>query len=253
MPIAITRQISPRFAECEITHIERLPIDVELAREQHAAYTQALRMLGCHVIELPAEEDLPDSVFVEDTAFILPEAAVITRPGAKTRRGETKTIIEALLPHRSLIFLHKPATVDGGDVLVLDKEIYVGLSTRSNRAAVEQLQEKLGRLGYHVSGAEVHGCLHLKSAVTRLDESKLLINPEWVDSHQFGDYQLVEVSPSEPYGANILIIAGRGIYPSAFPGTQKRLEGHVADLLTVDVSELAKAEGAVTCCSLIIF
>lgn len=253
MPIAITRQISPRFAECEITHIERLPINVELAREQHAGYTQALRELGCHAIELPEEADLPDSVFVEDAAFILPEAAVVTRPGAESRRPETKSIAAALLPYRPLISLREPATLDGGDVLVLDKEIYVGLSTRSNREAVGQLQEELGRFGYRVTGVEMQGCLHLKTAVTRLDQSTLLINPKWVDSQHFGDYQLVEVSPSEPYGANVLMVGGRGIYPIAFPETRERLEKRGTALITIDISELAKAEGAVTCCSLILF
>ena len=253
MPIAITRQVSTRLAECEITHIERLPIDMDLAREQHDGYTQALRSLGCHVIDLPEEADLPDSVFVEDAAFILPEAAVITRPGAVSRRPETKSIAEALLPHRQLIFLHEPATLDGGDVLVLGKEIYVGLSTRSNPAAVEQLQAQLGGSGYRVSGAKLHGCLHLKSAVTQIDGSTLLINPRWVEMHQFEKYRLVEVAPSEPFAANVLMIGERGIYPTTFPETLERLERHGANLLTLDVSELAKAEGAVTCCSLILF
>jgi dimethylargininase len=131
--IAITRAISPRFAECEITHIERTPIDLGLAHIQHHAYVNALRELGCEVIELPAEANLPDSVFVEDTAFILPEVAVITRPGADSRKPETESIIQALTPLIKLVCVQAPATVDGGDVLVLGKKIYVGLSTRSTR------------------------------------------------------------------------------------------------------------------------
>src|SRR5512139_2807243 len=131
MPIAITRQISPRFNECEITHIERIPIDLDLARAQHEAYVQALKGLGCgcEVLELPAEPDLPDSVFVEDTAFLLPEVAIITRPGADSRKPETESIAQALSPHIDLIHICEPATVDGGDVLVLGRKIYVGLST----------------------------------------------------------------------------------------------------------------------------
>ena len=143
MPIAITRQISPRFNECEITHIERTPIDLELARAQHDEYVRALKSpgCGCDVIELPAEADLPDSVFVEDTAFILPEVAVITRPGADSRKPETESIIRALSPLIKLVHVQEPATVDGGDVLVLGKSIYVGLSTRSNQEAIDQLNE----------------------------------------------------------------------------------------------------------------
>src|SRR5512134_2845169 len=135
MPIAVTRDVSPRFNECEITHIDRSPIDVDVARAQHHQYVQALKQLGCQVLELPAEADLPDSVFVEDTAFILPETAVITRPGADSRKPETESIVLALSPHIKLVHVREPATVDGGDVLVLGKNIYIGLSTRSNQTA----------------------------------------------------------------------------------------------------------------------
>src|ERR1041384_7502425 len=162
--IAITRQISPRFNECEITHIERTPIDLDIARAQHDSYVHALQELGCEVIELPAEPNLPDSVFVEDAAFILPEVAVITRPGADSRKPETESIVQALSPYIKLIHVREPATVDGGDVLVLGKSIYVGLSTRSDQEAIQQLNELLGDYGYHVTGIETHDCLHLKSA-----------------------------------------------------------------------------------------
>src|SRR5512133_34730 len=128
--IAITRDISPRFNECEITHIERSSINLDVARVQHREYVQALKALACDVIELPAEPDLPDSVFVEDTAFILPEVAVITRPGADSRKPETESIIRALSPYLKLVHVREPATIDGGDVLVLGKHIYVGLSSR---------------------------------------------------------------------------------------------------------------------------
>src|SRR5512135_1345633 len=122
--IAITRDISPRFNECEITHIARTPIDLDVARTQHHDYVQALKILGCDVIELSAERDLPDSVFVEDTAFILPELAVITRPGADSRKPETESIVQALSPYLDLVHVCEPATMDGGDVLVLGKNIY---------------------------------------------------------------------------------------------------------------------------------
>src|SRR5215211_1803896 len=143
MTIAITRAVSPRFAECEITHIERTPIDLQIARAQHREYVQALKNLGCDVIELPAESDLPDSVFVEDTAFILPELAVITRPGADSRKPEIESILRTLTPLMKYEQLCEPASLDGGDVLVLGKKIYVGLSTRSNQQAVDELNEKL--------------------------------------------------------------------------------------------------------------
>ena len=145
MPIAVTRDISPRFNECEITHIERTPIDLDIARAQHSQYVNALKQLGCEVLELPAEADLPDSVFVEDIAFILPHTAVITRPGADSRKPETESIIRALSPYINLTHLQEPATLDGGDVLVIGKNIFIGLSTRSNQDAIDQLNVILKR------------------------------------------------------------------------------------------------------------
>jgi dimethylargininase len=251
MPIAITRQVSPRFNECEITHIERSPINLDIARVQHREYTQALKDIGCDVIELPAEEDFPDSVFVEDTAFVLPEVAVITRPGADSRRPETESIIGALQPLRELLFIQAPGTVDGGDVLVVGKDIFVGMSTRSNQAAIDQMNALLEKFGYHAQGVELHDCLHLKSAITRVDAGTLLINRDWVDAGCFAGFDLIDVDPAEPYAANCLPINGTIIFPEAFPKTGAKLEARGYKVRTVQVDELAKAEGAVTCCSLI--
>jgi dimethylargininase len=250
--LAITRDVSPRFNECEITHIERSFIDVDIARAQHHDYVDALKKLGCTVLELPAEADLPDSVFVEDTAFILPHAAVITRPGADSRKPETESIIQALSPHIKLIYIREPATLDGGDVLVIGKKIFIGLSTRSNNDAINQLKELLGNDGYTVTGIPLHGCLHLKSAVTRVDDSTLLINKDWVDTNHFPNYTLIDVDPSEPGAANCLPVAGTIIYPTSFPMTRAKLEAIGCTVVSIEVDELAKAEGAVTCCSLVI-
>src|SRR5688572_9436813 len=250
--IAITRKISPRFNECEITHIDRTPINVEIAETQHAHYVKALQELRCKVIELPAEKDFPDSVFVEDTAFILPEVAVITRPGADSRKSETESIIQALSPFKKLVHVTEPATVDGGDVLVLGKNIYIGLSTRSNSNAIEQLNQLLSQYGYQVFGAELTDCLHLKSAVTKVDNKTLLMNPNWVDSSNFKGFGVIEIDASEPFAANCLPVNGYIIYPTSFPKTQALLEAKGFKIKNVEVDELAKAEGAVTCCSLII-
>jgi dimethylargininase len=195
---------------------------------------------------------LPDSVFVEDTAFILPEAAVITRPGADSRKPEIESIIQALSPYKKLIHVREPATIDGGDVLALGKIIYIGLSTRSNRDAISQLSELLGGHGYIVTGVQLHDCLHLKSAVSRVDDKTLLVNKSWVDVHHFENYELIEIDPSEPFAANCLPIGDSIIYPTSFPGTRARLEERGFKIVSVEVDELAKAEGAVTCCSLII-
>lgn len=252
MALAITRDISPRFNECEITHIDRTPIDVDVARAQHHEYVRVLRQLGCDVLELPAEADLPDSVFVEDTAFILPELAVITRPGADSRKPEIDSIIHVLAPRIKHVQLQAPATLDGGDVLVLGRKIYIGQSTRSNQAAADQLNVLLGEYGYQVIGVQIHNVLHLKSAVTRVDDETLLLNPNWVDTQHFKEFKWIEVDPDEPFAANCLPVAGSIIFPTAFPKTAARLEAAGFKLVTVDISEMAKAEGAVTCCSVIL-
>jgi dimethylargininase len=255
MLIAITREVSPAIGGCELTHLERVAIDYNIAQAQHRQYTQALAALGCEVHCLPAEPDLPDSVFVEDAAIVLDELVIITRPGADSRKPETLSIAQALQPFRKLCYIQAPGTVDGGDVLRTGKTIYIGLSSRSNLAAIEQMQSFTRPYGYTVKGVTVSGCLHLKSAVTQVAEDTLLINRNWVDAAAFagafGEMNLIEVDASEPYGANALLVGKTVIYPTSFPRTRKRLEEHGIPTLTVDVSELAKAEGAVTCCSLV--
>ena len=252
MVIAITREVSSRFNECEITHIDRTPIDLDIARRQHQEYIHALAQIGCEVIELPEQRDLPDSVFVEDTAFILPEVAVITRPGADSRKPETESIVQALSSHRPLVHVTAPATVDGGDVLVLGKNIYIGMSTRSTMEAVTQLQGLLDNYGYKVTGVELTDCLHLKTAVTRMNNKTLLVNKNWVEAGHFSGYELIDIDPSEPFGANCLPVKDVIIYPTSFPKTQKKIEQKGFKVINVNLDELAKAEGAVTCCSLII-
>lgn len=252
MTLAVTRDVSPRFNECELTHIDRTPIDMDVARAQHHGYVQALKELGCAVLELPAESDLPDSVFVEDTAIILPEVALLTRPGADSRKPEVDSISRALSPYREIVRITAPATVDGGDVLVLGKQIYVGMSTRSNPVAIEQMNQLLGPYGYHVTGVELHDCLHLKTAVTCVDDRTLLINRRWVDVEWFEGYDLIDIDPSEPFAANCLPVRDAVIYPTAFPRTRQFLEEKSFHIKAIPVDELAKAEGAVTCCSLIL-
>ena len=257
MHIALTRPVSASITSCELTHLDRQPIDLDLARAQHREYEKTLHALGCRVERLPEEPDLPDAVFVEDAAIVLDELALIARPGAPSRRPETRTVARALERYRRLATIEPPGTLDGGDVLRVGpdeasgKTLYVGLSQRSNPAAIEQMRAVLAPLGYRVRGVPVRGCLHLKSAVTQVAEKTLLINRDWVDGGLFGGVDLVDVDLSEPYAANALLIDGAVIYAAAYPRTRRRLEARGIAVHAVDVSELAKAEGAVTCCSLV--
>lgn len=251
MLIAVIREVSPCIAECELTYLARTPIDLERARAQHRRYQDLLQKLGCQLIRLPAEPVLPDSVFVEDAAIVLEELAVITRPGAPSRRGETASVAAALRPYRNLFYIEAPGTLDGGDVLQLGKTLYVGQSQRSKVEGIEQLRRILADFGYHVVPVPLHGCLHLKSAVTKVADATLLINRTWVDERPFSTFRLIEVDSAEPFAANALLIGNAVIYPEAFPRTRERLEAQGIKVRTVDASELAKAEGGVTCSSLI--
>jgi dimethylargininase len=232
--------------------LERAQIDVARARAQHSAYERALTELGCRIERLPAAHDLPDAVFVEDAAIVLDELALMTRPGASSRRPELPSVARALARHRGLAAIEAPGTLDGGDVLRVGRTIYVGFSQRSNQAAVDQMSTLLSPLGYRVLSVAVTGCLHLKSAVTQVAPETLLIHRAWLDAERFACWSLIDVDPDEPYAANALRIGDAVVYASAYPRTQARLEARGIAVHAVDVSELAKAEGAVTCCSLLL-
>jgi len=252
MLMALTREISRAFESCQLTHLPRVPIDLDRARLQHAAYEWALVEEGCTVRRLDSGPDMPDAVFIEDIAVVLDEGAVICRPGAEPRRAETPGVIEALVRHgRLLQQIQAPGTLDGGDVLVVGREVFVGASARTNRAAIDQLSAMLAAVGYTVRAVPVRGCLHLKSAVAAVARDTLLINREWVPADAFRGQSLVDVDPQEPHAANALAVGDTVIYPESFPRTRERLERRGLRLRPVDVGELQKAEGAVTCCSLI--
>jgi dimethylargininase len=251
MRIAITRPVSPGINRCELTHLERRPIDIPAASEQHRRYEEILERLGCRIARLSVEPDLPDSVFVEDAAVVFPEIAVITRPGAESRLPEIPSVAAALAPYRNLATLVPPASLDGGDVLTVGRSVYVGISGRSNEAGIEQLRAIIGPLGYAVTPIALRECLHLKSGVTQIAPATLLINRRWVDDRFLRCMQLIDVDPEEPAAANALLLDDVVIYPAAFPRTMERLAVAGVRVEPVDVSELAKAEGGVTCCSLI--
>jgi dimethylargininase len=249
---AITREISPALGACELTYLPRVPIDIVRARSQHREYEQALCDAGYRVECLATSVEMPDSVFVEDIAVVFDEVAIITRPGAESRRIETAVVADAVGRHRRLHAIEAPGTIDGGDVQVVGKRVFVGLSSRTNDEAVSQLRRYLMPHGYTVETVIVRGCLHLKSAVTALSDDTVLLNPDWIDAASFDGLTPLEIDPSEPAAANALRLDDRLIFPASYPRTAARLESRGFRLALVNASELAKAEGAVTCCSLII-
>ncbi len=250
--IALTRAVSPAIARCELTHLARTPIDIGRAVRQHEAYERLLERLGCTIRRLPAGDDMPDSVFIEDTAVVLDEVAVVARPGAASRRHEVPAVAEALRSDRVLRPIVEPGTLDGGDVLVAGRTVFAGRSSRTNDPGVEQLRQILAPLGYRVHPVGVHGCLHLKSAATALDDRRLLVNPLWVPVDAFAGFEVIAVHPEEPSAANVARVGDRLVAAAAFPKTAALLEARGYSVHLADVSELAKAEGAVTCCNLLI-
>src|SRR6266481_1427205 len=251
MLTAITRAVSPAIVNCELSFIDRKPIDLATAQEQHHAYEKLLGKLGARVISLPAEPALPDSMFVEDPAIVLDELAVILPLGTETRRREAPSLAQALSKFRKLEYVSLPGTLEGGDVLRIGRKLFVGLTGRSNAEGLRQLTAILAPHKYEIVAVPVTGCLHLKSAVTHIGGNTLLANRAWFDSAPFAGYDWIDVDPAEPHAANALGFGGTIIFPASFPRTRARLEAQGFHATPIDISELQKAESGLTCSSLI--
>lgn len=251
MLTAITRKVSPSLAKCELSFISRQEISLEKAQAQHHAYENLLARLGARVISLPAEPDLPDSMFVEDPAIVLEEVAVIFPLGTDSRRPEAASLAAELAKFRKLEYVQLPGTIEGGDVLRIGKKLYVGKTARSNEEGIRQLREILAPYGYSVDPVPVTGCLHLKSAVTYIGNNTLLANRAWFDHTLLANYEWIDVDPSEAHAANALALSGKVIFPASFPRTHARMESRGFTIVPLDIAELQKAESGLTCSSLI--
>lgn len=248
---AVTRGVPRSLARCELTFLEREPIDVDRAVAQHADYTALLRDLGLEVLEIPADPAFPDCCFVEDVAVVLDRLAVLARPGAPSRRGEIPSVEDVLARFRPLARIEAPATLEGGDVLEVASTLFVGSSPRSNAAGRERLRELAEPLGYRVIEVPVTGCLHLKSAVTALDEGRVLANPAWIDVTPLRGLEVIPVASEEPGAANVLRVNDAIVAHPGFPRTLDRIAALGLDVRPLEVSEFFKAEAALTCKSLL--
>jgi len=251
MLTAITRAVSPALSRCELSFIERTPIDMDKAREQHHAYEKTLAALGAKVISLPPEAELPDSMFVEDPAIVLDELAIVFPLGTETRRREAESLAKAIAPFRKIEKVTLPGTVEGGDILRVGKKLYVGLTARTNEDGIRQLKNIVAPFGYEVIAVRVTGCLHLKSAVTHLGDKTLLANRGWFDTAPFAGYEWIDVDSNEPHAGNALALNGSVIFPASFPKTRTRVEAKGFKVIALDIAELQKAESGLTCSSLI--
>lgn len=250
--LALVHAPSPKLAAGQRMHVAPEPIDFHLALAQHRAYAKALENCGLRVRVVPASRDEPDGAFLEDTAVILDEVAIICSMGTEARRREPQAIEPILREYRQIERIELPVTIEGGDVLRVGRKLLVGLSSRTSAAGVSALAGLVSRFGYQVTAVPVHDCLHLKTACTALPDGRLLVNPAWIDVPALAGHDLVETPTDEPWAANTLPIGQRVILPAAHPQTAELIHRLGFEPLPVELSEFAKAEGGVTCLSLLI-
>lgn len=245
MLLALTRAVSPKLAELYPA------VDIPRARQQHDEYCDVLRRNGARVRRLDFSADHGDSCFIEDPAVIVDEIALLTTMGAAHRRLEPGEIEPVLREYRRVEQVTPAARIEGGDVLRIGKDIFVGRSARTDAAGVEELRRFLEPHGYRITDVEVRGGLHLKTACTALSETTLLVNRDWVDADALQRPIVVDVDPSEPFGANALLIGDAIVMNEAFPATLDRVRARIPDVQAVNIGEFAKADGGLTCLSLI--
>ncbi|MDA1082568.1 MAG: dimethylargininase [Gemmatimonadetes bacterium] len=249
--VAITHVPPESLERGERSFVGRDPINMVAARQQHAAYCDLLRGLGCDVVTLSMNAGFADAVFVEDTALVFDEIAVLTSPGAESRRGEIAGMAQALGEHRPLERIELPATLDGGDVAVAGRVILVGKSARTNAEGAAALAAIVRPHGYIVRRVGMQDCLHLKSACCALPDGRLLVNPAWLQLSDLAGFDIVEIDPSEPFAADILVIGRAVVSAAENPRTAALIGALGFDSRTTDLGEFAKAEGGVTCLSLV--
>ena len=251
MFLALTHVVSPNIVDCEVTFLQRSPIDYSLAVEQHQQYCTLLRECGLEVIELSVNSSFPDSSFIEDTAVVVDELAIMASMGVESRRGEISGIEAELAKYRDITRIKLPATLEGGDVLRVGKKVFAGITPRTNLAGIESLRKILQPFGYKVIPVRVRGCLHLKTACTALDEQTLLANQNWLDLGLFKDFRIIPVAKDEPAAGNCLSINDTLVMHLGFSKTIDRLQLLDFPVKTIDLSELLKAEAGLTCESII--
>jgi len=247
MLIAITRPPSESIADCQLTHIGRDPIDVPRAIEQHRAYRALLAELGAELVTLDPLDEHPDAVFIEDAVITLDEVAILCRMGAPTRRSETTAFEPIIAAYRQTHRMTAPATLEGGDVILAGRTLFVGRSTRTNDEGAGQLRAFTEPLGYRVIQIDVRGCLHLSTGASYLGDGVILANPDWIDADAFEGCRVIPVDPSDPWAANTMTVNGVIVMTEPADATKSMLESRGYTVRTVDISELMKAEGSLTC------
>ncbi len=248
---AITHVVSPAIGRCELTYLEREPINFNLAARQHEEYCGLLAYCGAEVTKLSASLAYPDCSFVEDTAIVLDEVAIITSMGAASRRSETLAIETELAKRREIAHIQLPATIEGGDVLRMGRKVFVGLSSRTNAEGFAELARILKPLGYDAVPVHVKSSLHLTTACSSIDDETVLLNPRWADAAPFEDFKLVHTPKDEPWAANTVRIGNAICLEANFPRTIELVQKFHSRIEVLDISEFRKAEAGLSCLSII--
>ncbi|MBA2502503.1 MAG: dimethylargininase [Pyrinomonadaceae bacterium] len=251
MLVALTHIVSPLIEDCELTYVERERIDYDRAVAQHEAYCRALERCGAKVVKLTTNSALPDSCFVEDTAIVTKDLAVLTSMGTASRREEPSGMEKELGKYRDVERVQLPATIEGGDCLQTGKNVFVGVSCRTNREGVAELERLLKPRGYRVMPVEVKSCLHLKTACTFINDETLLANPRWIDLAPFKNYNVITIPEDEPWAANAVRVNGSVCIDAGSPKTAELVSRAHSHVETIDISEFRKAEGSLTCLSIV--
>jgi dimethylargininase len=234
------------------TYVGRAPIDRGRAARQHREYCRLLRQCGADVVTLDVNRDLPDCAFIEDTAVVLDEVAVLASMGTAARHAEPAGVEPELRKYREVQRVEAPATLEGGDVLRVGRTLLVGVSSRTNLAGVTGLAEIARHFGYGVAPVPVRRCLHLKTACTALDDESLLVNPAWLDVQALQGFDLVRVLEEEPWAANAARVGNCLCVAAGHTRTAELIRNRGFEVHAIDLSEFAKAEGGVTCLSLLL-
>jgi dimethylargininase len=250
--IALTHVPSASLQACERTYVPHAAIDNARALAQHAEYCRILEQCGAEVKTLDVSPELPDSVFIEDAAIILDEVAVLCAMGAASRREEPSRVEAVLRNYREVVRIEPPATIEGGDVLCIGRKLLVGQSCRTNATGITAFAEIARRHGYVVEALPVRGCLHLKTACTALPDGRLLVNPAWIDESALTDLVRIPIPPDEPWAANVALVASTVLMAAEHVRTAELVRGLGFNVRQCDISEFAKAEGGLTCLSLLI-
>ncbi|MGC8895321.1 MAG: dimethylarginine dimethylaminohydrolase family protein [Candidatus Bathyarchaeia archaeon] len=246
---AIVRPVPNSYDHCVRTNVEK--IDVALAKKQHTEYCKALENLGLKLIWVKGDDTLPDSCFVEDTAIIIGEKAIICNMKVKSRAREVIEVAKVLEKLKETYYIKPPATIDGGDVLKVENKIFVGISERTNMQAVHQLKKILNNSDVEVVPVKVKNVLHLKSACTYLRNNHVILSKGHFDVNLLRGYEKILVPKEEAYAADCLAIDGTVLMAKGYPRTKKMIEVAGFSVKEMEISEFRKGEGALTCLSIL--